>query len=50
MAACAMAAAAERKLHRLAADILAVGEQSGAEVLQVARSAAQSLALGTPAD
>jgi ATP:ADP antiporter, AAA family len=50
LAACAMAAAAERKLHRLAADILAVGEQSGAEVLQVARAAAQILALGTPAD
>src|SRR4029077_5074165 len=41
LAACAMAAAGERKLHGLTNDILSVGERSGAEVAQVARSAAQ---------
>jgi AAA family ATP:ADP antiporter len=50
LAACAMAAAAERRLHRLTSDILTVGEHSGAEVAQVARSAAQALALSAKAE
>jgi len=49
LAACAMAAAAERKLYRLAPDITEVGERAGTEVLQVARSATQALsARGEP--
>jgi AAA family ATP:ADP antiporter len=50
LAACAIAAAGERKLHRLRADIIAAGENSGTEVAQVARSAAQALALDATAD
>jgi AAA family ATP:ADP antiporter len=43
LAACAMAAAAEQKLYRLAPDIAAAEEQAGTEVLQVARSAKLAL-------
>jgi AAA family ATP:ADP antiporter len=50
LTACAMSAAAECGYHRLAGDILAAGERSGAEVAQVASSAAQTLALGASAD
>ena len=49
LAACAMAAAAERHYYRLKEDILAVAaeKQSGAEVAEVARSAAQALSAQT---
>ncbi len=50
LSACAMAAAGERKFHRLRADIVAVGERAGTEVAQVANSAAQTLALNATAD
>ena len=50
LVACAMSAAAECGYRRLAGDILAAGERSGAEVAQVASSAAQALALGASAD
>lgn len=50
LVACAMSAAAECGYRRLAGDILAAGERSGAEVAQVAHSAAQALALGASAD
>jgi AAA family ATP:ADP antiporter len=50
LTACAMSAAAECGYRRLAGDILAAGERSGAEVAQVASSAAQALALGASAD
>ena len=50
LAACAIAAAAERRFHRLRSDIIAAGEQSGSEVAEVARSAAQALAIGANAD
>ena len=43
LAACAMAAAAEQKLYRLAPDIVAAEEGAGMEVLQVARSAMVAL-------
>jgi AAA family ATP:ADP antiporter len=43
LAACAMAAAAEQKLYRLAPDIVAAEEGAGMEVLQVARSAMLAL-------
>src|SRR5579864_3132158 len=43
LAACAMAAAAEHKLYRLAPDIAAAGERAGTEVLQVAHSARLAL-------
>ncbi|HKW98326.1 MAG TPA: Npt1/Npt2 family nucleotide transporter [Bryobacteraceae bacterium] len=43
LAACAMAAAAERKLYRLAPEIAAAGDRAGTEVLQVARSAKLAL-------
>ncbi|MBZ5592609.1 MAG: hypothetical protein LAP39_10270 [Acidobacteriia bacterium] len=50
LAACAMAAAAERGFHRLRPDIIVAGERSGTEVAEVARSAAQELALNATAD
>jgi AAA family ATP:ADP antiporter len=50
LSACAMAAAAERRFHRLRADILAAGKRAGTEVAQVANSAAQALALDATAD
>lgn len=50
LAACAMAAAGERRLHGLTNDILSVGERSGAEVAQVARSAAQVLSQSAQAE
>jgi ATP:ADP antiporter, AAA family len=43
LSACAMAAAAERHYYGLKQDILAVEKQSGAEVAEVARSAAEAL-------
>ena len=50
LAACAMAAAGERKFHGLRADIVTAGEKSGTEVAQVARSAVQALALAAEAN
>jgi AAA family ATP:ADP antiporter len=50
LSACAMAAAAERRFHRLRADILAVGQRAGTEVAQVANSAVEALALNATAD
>ena len=50
LSACAMAAAGERRFHKLRADILAVGQRAGTEVAQVASSAAQELALNATAD
>ncbi|PYU54151.1 MAG: hypothetical protein DMG55_32460, partial [Acidobacteria bacterium] len=43
LASCAMAAAAEQKLYRLAPDILAAEKHAGTEVLQVAHSAKMAL-------
>ena len=50
LAACAIAAAGERKLHRLRPDIIAAGEKSGTDVAQVARAAAETLALSAKAE
>jgi hypothetical protein len=50
LSACAMAAAAERRFHRLRTDILAAGQRSGSEVSEVARAAAQALVLNATAD
>ena len=50
LSACAMAAAGERRFHKLRSDILAVGQRAGTEVAQVANSAAQALALNATAD
>jgi AAA family ATP:ADP antiporter len=50
LSACAMAAAAERRFHRLRKDILAAGQRSGSEVSEVARAAAQALVLNATAD
>ena len=50
LSACAMAAAGERRFHKLRADIIAVGQRAGTEVAQVANSAAQALALNATAD
>jgi AAA family ATP:ADP antiporter len=50
LSACAMAAAAERRFHRLRADIIAVGQRAGTEVAQVANSAVEALALNATAD
>ena len=50
LSACAMAAAGERRFHRLRTDILAVGQRAGTDVAQVASTAAQALALNATAD
>ena len=50
LSACAMAAAGERRFHKLRADIIAAGQRAGTEVAQVANSAAQALALNATAD
>jgi hypothetical protein len=50
LSACAMAAAGERRFHRLRVDIIAAGQRAGTEVAEVASSAAQSLALNATAD
>ena len=50
LAACAMAAAGERRLHRLRSDLIAAGGRSGTDVAEVARSAALALAANATAD